>query len=143
MQGADKGIEQELDGLGLHIGIVQARFNEGITNALAVACIRELEELGVHDIDHVLVPGALEVPIALQAMAMACNAMGTSKAPGTSTWSMSWTPNSSSSRMQATAKALVMPSLKRACTMPMCKPKPSSSCSIPLSAPCMIYSFGM
>jgi len=24
MQGADKGIEQELDGLGLHIGIVQA-----------------------------------------------------------------------------------------------------------------------
>jgi 6,7-dimethyl-8-ribityllumazine synthase len=69
MQGADKGIEQELDGTGLHIGIVQARFNEGITNALAVACIRELEDLGVHDIDHVLVPGALEVPIALQAMA--------------------------------------------------------------------------
>jgi len=69
MQGADKGIEQELDGTGLHIGIVQARFNEGITNALAVACIRELEELGVHDIDHVLVPGALEIPIALQAMA--------------------------------------------------------------------------
>ena len=69
MQGADKGIEQELDGLGLHIGIVQARFNEDITNALAVACIRELEELGVHDIDHVLVPRALEIPIALQAMA--------------------------------------------------------------------------
>ena len=69
MQGADKGISEELDGLGLHIGIVQARFNEGITNALAVACIRELEELGVHDIDHVLVPGALEIPIALQAMA--------------------------------------------------------------------------
>ena len=69
MQGADKGIEQELDGLGLHMGIVQARFNEDITNALAVACIRELEDLGVHDIDHVLVPGALEVPIALQAMA--------------------------------------------------------------------------
>ena len=69
MQGADKGITEELDGLGLHIGIVQARFNEGVTNALAVACIRELEDLGVHDIDHVLVPGALEVPIALQAMA--------------------------------------------------------------------------
>lgn len=43
MQGADKGIEQELDGLGLHIGIVQARYNEDITNALAVACIQELE----------------------------------------------------------------------------------------------------
>ena len=57
MQGADTGIQQELDGLGLHIGIVQARFNEDITNALAVACIQELEALGVHDIDHVLVPG--------------------------------------------------------------------------------------
>jgi len=69
MQDADKGIYHELDGTGLHIGIVQARFNEGITNALAVACIQELENLGVHDIDHVLVPGALEIPIALQAMA--------------------------------------------------------------------------
>jgi len=28
MQGADTGIQQELDGLGLHIGIVQSRFNE-------------------------------------------------------------------------------------------------------------------
>ena len=61
--------ESNFDGEGLRIGIVQARFNEGVTNALAVACIRELEDLGVHDIDHVLVPGALEVPIALQAMA--------------------------------------------------------------------------
>jgi 6,7-dimethyl-8-ribityllumazine synthase len=66
---ANKGQEQELDGQFLHIGIVQARFNEDITNALAAACIQELEALGVSHIDHVLVPGALEVPIALQAMA--------------------------------------------------------------------------
>jgi 6,7-dimethyl-8-ribityllumazine synthase len=69
MQGANKGQEQELDGQFLHVGIVQARFNEDITNALAAACIQELEALGVSNIDHVLVPGALEVPIALQAMA--------------------------------------------------------------------------
>ncbi len=69
MQGANQGQEQELDGQFLHIGIVQARFNEDITNALAAACIQELEALGVSNIDHVLVPGALEVPIALQAMA--------------------------------------------------------------------------
>lgn len=69
MQGANKGQEQELDGQFLHIGIVQARFNEDITNALATACIQELEALGVSNIDHVMVPGALEVPIALQAMA--------------------------------------------------------------------------
>ena len=69
MQGANQGQEQELDGQFLHVGIVQARFNEGITNALAAACIQELEALGVSNIDHVMVPGALEVPVALQAMA--------------------------------------------------------------------------
>ena len=69
MLDANKGQEQELDGQFLHIGIVQARFNEDITNALAAACIQELEALGVSHIDHVMVPGALEVPIALQAMA--------------------------------------------------------------------------
>jgi 6,7-dimethyl-8-ribityllumazine synthase len=69
MQGTNQGQDQELDGQFLHIGIVQARFNEDITNALAAACIQELEALGVSHIDHVMVPGALEVPIALQAMA--------------------------------------------------------------------------
>jgi 6,7-dimethyl-8-ribityllumazine synthase len=71
MFGADKGTADKLDGRRLHIGIVQARFNEGITNALAAACKAELAALGVEDknITHVLVPGALEVPLALQAMA--------------------------------------------------------------------------
>ncbi len=71
MFGADKGKADRLDGRRLHIGIVQARFNEGITNALAAACKAELAALGVEEknIDHVLVPGALEVPLALQAMA--------------------------------------------------------------------------
>ena len=66
---ANKGQAEELDGQFLHIGIVQARFNEDITNALAKACIEELEALGVTSIDHVMVPGALEVPVALQGMA--------------------------------------------------------------------------
>ena len=69
MLNANKGQAQHLDGQHLHIGIVQARFNEDITNALASACIKELQDLGVQDIDHVFVPGALEVPLALQAMA--------------------------------------------------------------------------
>ena len=71
MFGADKGTADKLDGRRLHIGIVQARFNEGITNALATACKAELAALGVDDknITHVLVPGALEVPLALQALA--------------------------------------------------------------------------
>ena len=75
MFGADKGTadpaEGRLNGKKLSIGIVQARFNEPITNALAAACRAELLVLGVQEkhIDHVLVPGALEVPLALQAMA--------------------------------------------------------------------------
>jgi 6,7-dimethyl-8-ribityllumazine synthase len=71
MFGAEKGKSGTLDGKGLCIGIVQARFNESITNALAEACRAELAALGVADdnIDHVRVPGALEVPTALQAMA--------------------------------------------------------------------------
>lgn len=71
MFGADKGTANLLDGKKLSIGIVQARFNEGITNALYAACHAELLALGVQEknITHVTVPGALEVPVALQAMA--------------------------------------------------------------------------
>ena len=71
MFGADKGTADKLDGKKLHIGIVQARFNENITNTLAAACRAELLRLGVQEkhIRHVLVPGALEVPVALQALA--------------------------------------------------------------------------
>ena len=75
MFGANKGRltagDARMSGQKLIIGIVQARFNEAITDALASACIAELVALGVHEkyIDHVVVPGALEVPLALQAMA--------------------------------------------------------------------------
>ena len=71
MFGADKGKAARQGGKGLQIGIVQARFNETITNELARACKGELLALGVAatDIQHVLVPGALEIPLALQALA--------------------------------------------------------------------------
>jgi 6,7-dimethyl-8-ribityllumazine synthase len=71
MFGADKGAASKLDGSELVIGIVQARWNQGVTNALAKACWDELLARGVQEknIDHIQVPGALEVPVALQAMA--------------------------------------------------------------------------
>ena len=71
MQDADQGNPKRLDGDGLRIGIVQARFNAPLTAALANACRAELLALGVVDkhIELVLVPGALEVPVVLQAMA--------------------------------------------------------------------------
>ena len=70
MFGAEKGKANKLDGKGLCIGIVQARFNEAITHALAQACEQELLALGV-EAEHTVriqVPGALEVPVALQAL---------------------------------------------------------------------------
>jgi 6,7-dimethyl-8-ribityllumazine synthase len=71
MFGAEKGRADRLDGKGLYIGIVQARWNEGITNSLFESCKAELLELGVTEdhIEHVKVPGALEVAVALQALA--------------------------------------------------------------------------
>jgi 6,7-dimethyl-8-ribityllumazine synthase len=71
MQEADKGSLQALDGEGLSIGIVRARFDDPITRALESACHDELLALGVqaHDIRSVTVPGALEVPVALDALA--------------------------------------------------------------------------
>jgi 6,7-dimethyl-8-ribityllumazine synthase len=60
-----------LIGEGLRIGIVRARFNEALTTKLAEACLSELDRLDVDtsEVRHVNVPGALEVPVALKAMA--------------------------------------------------------------------------
>lgn len=71
MQGADQGQATTIDGRDLRIGIVQARFNAPLTNKLAEACLAELKAIGVaaKHIKHVSVPGALEVPLALLAMA--------------------------------------------------------------------------
>ncbi len=75
MFGADKGnvadTDSRMDGKQLRIAIVQARFNAGVTDALAAACKQELLDLGVaeRDIHHFTVPGALEVATALQALA--------------------------------------------------------------------------
>ena len=62
----------ELNGAGLRIGIVWSRFNEELVRELLTACDRQLVELGVdaEDIDVVSVPGALELPLALQVMAL-------------------------------------------------------------------------
>jgi len=61
----------DLTGQDFRIGIVQARFNETHCVALSNACIKELITLGVaqEDIRLVTVPGALEIPFALQKLA--------------------------------------------------------------------------
>jgi 6,7-dimethyl-8-ribityllumazine synthase len=64
-------IAPDLDGAELRIGIVQARFNAWAGEALLAACLGELANLGVDEDDITLltVPGALEVPLALQTLA--------------------------------------------------------------------------
>ena len=71
MKNANQGEAARLHGEDLAIGIVQARFNADITAKLAESCLAELAALGVADrhITHVTVPGALEIPVALKAMA--------------------------------------------------------------------------
>lgn len=60
-----------LNGAGLKIGIVQARFTNEIGSAMVEVARQKLIELGVADEDITLatVAGALEVPLALQNMA--------------------------------------------------------------------------
>ncbi|MFY9348696.1 MAG: 6,7-dimethyl-8-ribityllumazine synthase [Orrella sp.] len=64
-------ISPDLNGEGLHIGIVRARFNETVGLTELDACLLELQELGVdeRDIMIVTVPGALELGITLAQMA--------------------------------------------------------------------------
>ena len=72
MQDADQGSAGELVGEGLRIGIVRARFNAGDHRASwprpawpnwTGSAWQE------RDIKHVTVPGALEIPLALKALA--------------------------------------------------------------------------
>lgn len=61
----------DLNGEGLHIGIVRSRFNEEIGLAELESCLAELAELGVDERDVMLVtvPGALELGVTLAQMA--------------------------------------------------------------------------
>ena len=71
MQGSDTGADVPLDGEGLRIAIVRARFNDAVTKKLEEACLAELAALGVagKHVRQVSVPGALEIPIALKVLA--------------------------------------------------------------------------
>lgn len=64
-------LSPDLNGEGLHIGIVRARFNEEIGQTELAACLEELAKLGVdeRDVMVVTVPGALELGVALAQMA--------------------------------------------------------------------------
>ncbi len=60
------------DGKGLCIGIVRSRFNDALVSRMESACRARLLERGVGEaqVDVAAVPGALEIPVALQALAV-------------------------------------------------------------------------
>lgn len=64
-------IERSLAGAGRSVGIVLSRFNPEIGEGLLAGCLDALSVQGVVDeaVTLVTVPGALEIPLALQAMA--------------------------------------------------------------------------
>lgn len=64
-------VPSNLDGNGQKIAIAMSRFNPEVCEALLSACLIELNRLGVteQDMTIVTVPGALEIPLALQTMA--------------------------------------------------------------------------
>jgi 6,7-dimethyl-8-ribityllumazine synthase len=64
-------LKASLDGMGLRVAVVRSRFNEEFGRASLEACLVRLMELGVHerDVTVLSVPGALEVPLALQKLA--------------------------------------------------------------------------
>jgi 6,7-dimethyl-8-ribityllumazine synthase len=65
-------VDPDLRGAGLRIAIVWSRFNEPIVRQLLAACDKQLVELGVAatDIDVLSVPGALEIPLLMQSLAL-------------------------------------------------------------------------
>ena len=65
-------LEPDLRGNDLRIGIVMSRFNIEVSEGLLGACTAELMKRGVQEPDMLLVtvPGALEIPLTLQKMAL-------------------------------------------------------------------------
>jgi len=64
-------LEPKLDGAGLRVAIVMARFNPAVGEGLLSSCTAALRKHGVRDADVLIVsvPGALELPLALQSLA--------------------------------------------------------------------------
>jgi len=68
-----KGRRGSLDGDGLTVGVVAARYNEEIVDQLLEGALAALKELGAKADPVLSVPGSFELPVAAQALADAGN----------------------------------------------------------------------
>ena len=64
-----KGRQGSLNGKGLTIGIVAARYNQEIVDALLEGALQPLQEHGAKADPILSVPGSFEIPVAAQALA--------------------------------------------------------------------------
>ncbi len=71
-----KIVEGDLDGRGLRVRIVASKYNRAIVDALLEGALKALRAHGVHgkDIMVVRVPGAFEIPLALEQVGGECDA---------------------------------------------------------------------
>jgi 6,7-dimethyl-8-ribityllumazine synthase len=68
-------VEGELDGSGLHVGVVVATWNQTVTDRLLEGALGRLAELGA-EATVLRVPGALELPLGARSLAEAgCHAV--------------------------------------------------------------------
>jgi len=65
----ERGAKPDLTGGDLRIAVVVSRFNEEISRRLLRGALAALEEHGVQDPDVLWVPGALELPVTVLALA--------------------------------------------------------------------------
>ncbi len=65
------GVVEKISGKGLRFGVVVSRFNAAVTDKLLEGALRAFREAGVavKDVRVVTVPGAFEIPSALQVLA--------------------------------------------------------------------------
>lgn len=69
-------VEGSYDGSGLHVGIVAALWNQGITDKLLSGAMDRCAAIGASEVTVVRVPGALELPLAARALTEAgCDAV--------------------------------------------------------------------
>ena len=69
-------VEGNLDAAGLKIGLAVAGWNKTITDRLLEGAVSRLEALGAEDVTVLKVPGALELPVGVAALARdGCNAV--------------------------------------------------------------------
>jgi 6,7-dimethyl-8-ribityllumazine synthase len=65
----ERGAKPDLTGGDLRIAVVVSRFNEDISRRLLRGALAALEERGVQDPDVLWVPGSLELPVTVLALA--------------------------------------------------------------------------